>query len=269
MKWTTEDSVSSGEDGETSESTSDSSGSKKNDIDALFKQACLDSSDNSKAKHSPFYQTALDDAVHNNDIKLVKRLFFDFSIEDKKMALCRATQQNKIDIAKFLLTGISTQINTSDDEGLTLLHHAVQKKDITLVSLLIKHDYIQVNETSVLGRTPLHYAVKIEKHAHVAKRLFAFDDITEVAGTNKYTDIINLLLAHPDILVNARDGYRLTPLHCATLSNHPEAVQLLLKHPNIQIHKTDTKGQTALQIAQKKKYAEIILLLSAAHSNKK
>ncbi len=207
-------------------------------IDLLYKQACLDSGDKPKIIRSPFNQTTLDDAIHHNDIEKIKCLCGNFGLENKKMALRHATKQNKMDIANFLLACISAHINTQDHEGLTLLHHAVEKNDSTLVTLLLTQEKIQVNKKDISRRTPLHYAVNITKPASVVKRrLFS---IAEAAETNKCTDILNLLLAHPDILIDEEDEAGFTPLHYATHDNHPEAVQLI-KYKKIQIYNANTQ----------------------------
>ena len=91
-----------------------------------------------------------------------------------------------------LLHNKDINIEAQDENGATLLHHAVKNKNYqTICMLLSLRANIEARDN--LGYTPLHYAVK-----------------------NKSERIVNLLLKS-GAKIEARDNKGQTPLHCAVL----------------------------------------------------
>lgn len=65
------------------------------------------------------------------------------------------------------------------------------------------------------------------------------------------TEVVKLLLAHPNINVNVTDHSHTTPLLWALALSRNEIVNLLLASPGIDVHSTDKEGDTALTVASK------------------
>ena len=59
------------------------------------------------------------------------------------------------------------------------------------------------------------------------------------AAYRGHTEIIQLLLAHPEILVNEKDSYGATALIYAASNGHPAITQLLLSDPRIDLKTHD------------------------------
>ncbi|MCP4747643.1 MAG: ankyrin repeat domain-containing protein [Desulfobacteraceae bacterium] len=126
--------------------------------------------------------------------------------------------------------------------------------------------------------------VVINDRADVVKVLISSPDINEstinqpdfegqtalyMAARKGYTDIVKLLLNHPNtrntINLNFDNGkHFLLPIYAAACKGHAEVVEALLNHPRISvstINQPDFKGQTALYMAARKGYTDIVKLL--------
>ena len=65
------------------------------------------------------------------------------------------------------------------------------------------------------------------------------------------TEVVKLLLAHPNINVNVGDHSHTTPLLWALALSRNEIVNLLLTSPGIDVHAVDKEGDNALLVASK------------------
>jgi len=70
--------------------------------------------------------------------------------------------------------------------------------------------------------------------------------------------VIPLLLAHPDIDVNVKDIYGITPFLRACLNGSTSCVRLLLKDPRVKVNEPDQGGRTPLWRAAFFGYLDII-----------
>jgi len=113
------------------------------------------------------------------------------------------------------------QINDTDNEGMTLLHHAAENNQINLVEFLLAQNANVNVHTKKTLLTPLHYA--------------AF---------NNNTGIMSLLL-NKGAIINARKQYGLTPLHTAAINGSVKAVKLLIDS-NADVNERDGSNCTAL-----------------------
>merc|ERR1719376_1044478 len=89
------------------------------------------------------------------------------------------------------------------------------------------------------GYTGLHYAIVYDKR-----------------------EIVNLLLACPDIDVNVRNGYGETALFVAVCSTNTEVVRRILSRGNTRLDNTTHRGYTVLHYAlrvNKETYVQMIL----------
>ena len=67
----------------------------------------------------------------------------------------------------------------------------------------------------------------------------------EAAETNRAADVLALLRDNPEINVNwAEQELKRTALHHASENGHVEVVKLLLAHPNIYVNAKNGIGQT-------------------------
>lgn len=86
------------------------------------------------------------------------------------------------------------------------------------------------------------------------------------APPTKVTEVVVLLLAHPDIDVNQKMKDDATPLFLATNKGHTDIVKLLLDKGADP--KPATDGPTPLELATKQGRTEIVDMLLNAGANK-
>ena len=78
-----------------------------------------------------------------------------------------------------------------------------------------------------------------------------------------HTDVVQLLLKHPDVDLNAKGCYGSTPFLTACSRGHKDIVQLLLKQPEgkININEKTYCGQTAFILACHRGQTDVVQLL--------
>eukprot|EP00981_Chlorochromonas_danica_P007587 scaffold1812_cov178-Ochromonas_danica.AAC.2 len=78
------------------------------------------------------------------------------------------------------------------------------------------------------------------------------------------TQIVRLLLLHPEIAVDAMDSkYGYTPLHFASEKGHEEVVKILLADSRVDVNKEELYGETPLYWASENGRVEVIKILLA------
>ncbi len=80
----------------------------------------------------------------------------------------------------------------------------------------------------------------------------------DIAIDRGYTDMVELLLEHPDVQVNLQKINGRTVLMEAVDRGHANIVKLLLKHPAIRVNLQDVTGATALIMAAREGHSDII-----------
>ena len=80
---------------------------------------------------------------------------------------------------------------------------------------------------------------------------------------NKDIAKVKLLLAHPNIDVNAKNIAGWTPLHTSCSNNRIKIAELLLAHPNIDVNAKNEYGWTPLHKACQNNNIELVKLLLA------
>jgi ankyrin repeat protein len=88
------------------------------------------------------------------------------------------------------------------------------------------------------------------------------------ASWNGLTYIVELLLSQPNILVNEKDNSGRTALFVASFYGRIDIVELLLAQPDILVNEKDNSGRTALMLANLKGHARIVELLEDFKTNK-
>jgi ankyrin repeat protein len=83
------------------------------------------------------------------------------------------------------------------------------------------------------------------------------------ASRNGHTEIVKLLLAHPDIQVNKNNSHGDTALMNAVFYSRVDITELLLFHPGIFVNHQNSHGDTALIYAARRDHKVITKLLLA------
>src|SRR5438477_548295 len=125
-------------------------------------------------------------------------------------------------------------VNKEDEDGYTPVMRAVEEHLILMLEELLslkKPDgslAVNINQSNAKGKTPLLAACKYE-----------------------HCEVIEKLLAVPDIDVNQANNNGETPLLFACKKKRWHAVSALLKAPGIDVNKADNNGETPLLVACK------------------
>ena len=163
----------------------------------------------------------------------------------------------------------------STSRGLTALHYAALTGSVEMTTFLLEHG-ADPNAVSEDGETPLHLAVRQDLHGF--KRNSRYSDrwnhgdfriempLDHIPPHNSDCEeefsstwrtisyhrllILDALLTHPGIDVNARDRYGASPLHSFNYGkwSFPTVLERLLSE-NINVSIRNFKGQTPLHIA--------------------
>ena len=91
----------------------------------------------------------------------------------------------------------------------------------------------------------------------------------QIAATSNQLEIVELLLARPNIKVNQADNDGFTALGWAAYKGHVKIVELLLAHPTIEVNKVGKHGHTALTLALLHEKDNIVKLLVDHYIDKK
>ncbi|XP_047363247.1 rabankyrin-5 isoform X1 [Vespa velutina] len=162
--------------------------------------------------------------------------------------LHRAIDENKEDIAQFLIRS-GCDLNAPRRPGpngaggdeakdeCTPLHLCCQWGLEQVVQTLIEHG-ADVNARDAEGKTPVHVAIQ-----------------------NQHSQIISLLLCHPNIDLNKRDKKGLTPFAAALTVRNNKAAQAILERLPKAAEQYDNKGRNFLHTAIQKGDMESILFL--------
>ncbi|OAD58199.1 Ankyrin repeat and FYVE domain-containing protein 1 [Eufriesea mexicana] len=168
--------------------------------------------------------------------------------------LHRTIDHNKEEIAQFLIRS-GCDLNApkrlgpngaGGDEArdeCTPLHLCCQWGLEQVVQTLIEHG-ADVNAKDVEGKTPVHVAIQ-----------------------NQHSQIISLLLCHPNIDLNIRDKKGLTPFATALTFRNNKAAQAILERLPKAAEQYDNKGRNFLHTAIQKNDMESILFLLSIQVN--
>jgi ankyrin repeat protein len=132
------------------------------------------------------------------------------------------------EVVRALLNVPGIDVNVQAKSGHTPLHVA-SCMDPVKTELLLAHKDINVNIKASDGTTPLMYYTKACKYE------------------NRRLHQMKLILAHPNILVDAFDRNGCTALYYAAKSNDPRKTQLLINHKaNVNTHSFSVKLGTPI-----------------------
>ncbi len=193
-----------------------------------------------------------------------------------------AARIGRREIIKILKARKDIDLNAQDEDGFTALMHAIYRGHGTCATLLLSNSSIKVNIQNNGGQTALMLAGMYNRY-DIVRRLCTLDTeinmqdhgrfhTTPSTGGNTalmyavregHTKIVELLLARPNIDINAQDSAGTTALIYAVMMRSNEIVQLLLAQPNISINTQDKSGWTALMFAALSGCNEIVSALLA------
>ena len=175
-------------------------------------------------------QTPLQKAVFHGDNKVVEFLI----AKDAEISIHLAAYIGSYAKVKSLIDS-GTDPNSSNNDGDSVLHHAVSGGHKEIAELLIDSS-ANINTKDLIGQTPLHIAVKI-----------GYKDIAEV-------------LIDKGANFNIRNDDGRTPLHESAYSGHKELVELLILH-GADLNTKTYEGMTALDYALHSGFNDIAELL--------
>ena len=147
---------------------------------------------------------------------------------------------------------------------------------VEAIKLLLAAPNIEVNKTNIDGATPLLVAVS-KGHAPIVQALLDKNaDVTLVdkeggtllhwAAYKGNLNVVQILLAAPNIEVHKTNIDGATPLHTAAQNGHTSVVQALLEK-NAEIDKCNAYGSTALIVAAHLGRLEAVQTLLLAGAN--
>ena len=149
----------------------------------------------------------------------------------------------------------------------------VKPEQAFLISILLKLG-ASVHVQNKWRETPL-YAAAQDGHIEIVQALLATPDIEVnkscsdgasplyIAAQNGHTEIVQALLAAPGIEVNKSRSTGASPLYIAAYKGHTEIVQALLARPDIEVNKSCSTGESPLYIAAQQGHTEIVQALLA------
>ncbi|CAH1802310.1 unnamed protein product [Owenia fusiformis] len=242
----------------------------KNDkfFDLLIKYKADVNLTKSQSHMTPLWKALI--AGHNKQVQVLLENGANPNIKDERgyTMLSHAVIRNNTYAMKLILEKMELDIDITDEEGKSALHHAVLNdesekgvnetlKETCTTVLLTNHS--DPNIEDAFGCTPLIYAAMNNNTAAIKQLIHHKADINfqdevgknplHYAANNDDDDSVKLLLKQmPDININVMDNENMTPLHCAASSGSRECLRLLLKHkPEVDIR--DKSGKTGLHHA--------------------
>ncbi|KAH6905339.1 ankyrin repeat-containing domain protein [Coprinopsis sp. MPI-PUGE-AT-0042] len=177
---------------------------------------------------------------------------------DGVSALMMAASNGHEQIVKLLLAHPEIDVNLADADGWSALIRAASNGEEGTVELLNARSDTEINLVDADGWTALTLATE-NGHTGTVKQLLTRAE-TKVnlavlaggcsalmyAASMGYLEIVALLLAHPDIEVNAVDIKGRSALMKAASMGHTSTIALLAAHPQTKINLADNNGTTAL-----------------------
>ena len=125
--------------------------------------------------------------------------------------------------------------NVTDNEGLTLLHHAAMSDNVSLVKLLVDQYQLNPYQGDTQGRLPVH-----------------------IAAQKGLTTIVRYFIVEKAMDANVTDNEGSTLLHDAAMSDNVSLVKLLVDQYQLNPYQGDTQGRLPVHIAAQKGLTTIV-----------
>lgn len=180
-------------------------------------------------KNGGWYSTPLTTAVSSGSETIIRLLLergdIDVNLPDNfgvTPLMIAAEKVDQVIIARILLEKNDIDVNAEDNCGKTALVHAIEVGATKVVRLLLERSDIDVNRGG-------GYEYDIERDYKSPTLCFAAWDNRE--------SITRMLLARPDVDINAPDEFGRTPLSLAAKWNQLSIVQLFLERSDIDVNR--------------------------------
>ncbi len=168
-----------------------------------------------------------------------------------------AARNDSADVARLLLEIRNEDVDATDVDAWTPLHHAATGNHADVANLLIDEYGADVHAVEKSGATPLHVSC-LSNSAEVARLLLNKDsDVLartndsmmtplHVAARADSVDTARLLVRRNRATLEAKADHDLTPLHRAAQFNSIGIARLLIAENHVDIHTKDVDGNTAI-----------------------
>ena len=208
-----------------------------------------------KSKLMEYSTESMIPGLQNSDLDLAGQ------DEHGKTALQYAVRRDHVEMVKILANAGGTSNNTPDEQGWTVLHHAIWNRSLRAVQAILATN-IDLNAQDKSGRTAMFLAAVIRPNPEILKLLLdkganpdscmprgrLLYEIVCVGGNPRSLACFKLLLA-AGVNVNAQVGsFRWTPLHEAAAHRCEEFLKPLLD-VKADISIRDHDGLTAMELA--------------------
>ncbi|KAH9126640.1 hypothetical protein AeMF1_002948, partial [Aphanomyces euteiches] len=220
-----------------------------------------------------YFGTVFEIAAAKGHVDILK-ILFDFSREDSQLVheqlgkiLQRAAGKGHLNIVQMLMRDFSASIDFESKNVSEALREASEHGHVEIVRLLLQQPRINTNWSCETWGTALQSAAR-NGHSEVIEFFLANAKVESEnlgialhrASYNGYLNIVALLLAHGDQIINYQNKSGESALHCAANKGHVEIVRFLLKR-GIDINLFDEYLGTALHKASGSGHLEIVQML--------
>ena len=198
----------------------------------------------------------------------------DFNCKDKKgmTMLHHASLNGHTMVIARLIRHSSVDINCQDVDTATPLHYAASNGQWETASFLLKHSEpmkdgccissdVLPTSLSFTKEDLLHRLFKRPDFGGPNKLLPGLKTVLHVAAEKGDCEVIEVLLAYPDIDVNVPERNGLTPLMTAAKYGKLEALRLLLQRKDIDVNVSDQFDRTPMMAAARNGKLEVVRML--------
>ena len=151
------------------------------------------------------------------------------------------------DVLKALLGHLSVNVDTRNENDMTVLHTATAYARVAHLKELLADSRFDVNAHDQDGITPLHAAAML----------------TEGVDPYASVEVVGLLIAAQGINVNAQTMNGMTPLHHAAMADNEAVAEVLMRAQGVDVNVVNFSGETALDIASSSASYRMCAILGA------
>jgi ankyrin repeat protein len=205
-------------------------------------------------------------AINSGDLREVEHCLEHYALDHNYFGyLKEAIISGQVELVKYFLARPISCATAQDDEGKTLLHHAVNYGNLEMVQQLTNHSTVDINVKDNVGNTPIHDACTTGR-VDIVQLLLERGAQVDPKNGNGHTPLFYACefghlramktLVERGADVNVTSNVNTTPLHVSIRHNHFECVRYLLENCNAIIAK-NFNGSNGLHIASTNGSVEI------------
>lgn len=168
-----------------------------------------------------------------------------------------------LDVLEAIFNANPRFIQLRDDKGRTPLHIVASLGYLEEARYLLKKHALNATQKDKTGSFPIHLASH-KGHVDVVRILLHYlpdpselldrdgCNILHVAAKSGRFNVCSFILNNPHMehLINMKDKFGNTPLHCATRYWHPKIVNALTWDKRVDIKAVDNNRMSALDVAE-------------------